>query len=54
MPDKTFDLLMEKNDECEALKMIIRNILSALPEKRDWLDPDLEKVAKFMTERIGD
>ena len=25
---------------------VIREIMDALPERRDWLNPDLEKVAK--------
>lgn len=33
-------------DERAALKNILKRILDDLPQNRDWLDPDLEKVAR--------
>ncbi len=30
----------------QALESVLRRIVSDLPHKRDWLDPELEKQAK--------
>jgi hypothetical protein len=41
------DIKIQKlEDENAALKSVLKNILNDLPVNRDWLDPNLERIAK--------
>ena len=41
------DIKIQKLEgENSALKSVLKNILNDLPVHRDWLDPNLERVAK--------
>jgi len=41
------DIKIQKlEDENAALKCVLKNILKDLPVNRDWLDPNLERIAK--------
>lgn len=33
-------------EERTALRSVLKRILDDLPQNRDWLDPDLEKIAR--------
>jgi len=36
------------NARAEAAEAVLKRILSDLPRNRDWLDPDLEKMARAL------
>lgn len=36
------------NDENKTLKYIIKQILNDLPQNKDWLNPDIEKMARII------
>ena len=35
-----------KDSDVKSLQFVVQNILEALPKKRDWLDPGIERLAK--------
>jgi len=39
-------------EEGEAAILFLRRLMDELPEKRDWLDPDLEKGAKNLLKQV--
>lgn len=41
--EKTTSNLKDEND---WLKYLLKQIIQSLPEKRDWLDPEIERAAR--------
>lgn len=39
----------EEESCAEAMKHVLGQIIGSLPSNRDWLDPDLEKIAKELS-----
>lgn len=37
----------------DMLAQVLKQIIDSLPQKRDWLDPDLERMAKDLTKNIS-
>lgn len=37
--------------EADKLKWLIRQVLNSLPTKRDWLDPDIEREMRLLSDR---
>jgi hypothetical protein len=48
----------KENDRLNALigesRIIIKSIMDDLPQKRDWLDPDIEREARQIIKKIGE
>ena len=44
-------LLRGVHEELEATRFLLRQIVEALPSRRDWLDPELERAAKAILSR---
>jgi hypothetical protein len=42
----TQKLLMDAADEIERLRWLLGQIISELPQKRDWFNPDIEREVR--------